>query len=146
MGIRLTRRALQVARAEARLASKGAGGVVVFAGRVRPDRRRGTRVVALDYEVDLVPALAQLRKVERDARRRFAATDLLLWHRLGRVRVGEVAVVTGAACAHRAEAFDAARYLIDQLKATVPIWKEERARPSRRRPRRPGRSGGRSAD
>jgi len=121
------------------------GGVVVFAGRVRPDPRRGRRVVALDYEVDRTPALERLRAIERTARRRFGARKVLLWHRTGRVRVGETAVVVGAACRHRAEAFVAARYLIDELKASVPIWKEERARPARRPPRPPRRPGARSA-
>ena len=144
MAVRLTRRRLTVAAAEARLASRRGGGVVVFAGRVRPDRRGSTTVVALDYEVDRAPALAQLRVIERVARRRFGAQELVLWHRLGRVRVGEVAVVVGASCAHRAEAFAAARYLIDELKATVPIWKEERGRPARRPPSRRARPGARS--
>lgn len=144
MVVRLTRRKLTVAAAETWFASRPGGGVVVFAGRVRPDRRRGSSVVALDYEVDVAPALTQLRAIERAARRRFGAGGLVLWHRLGRVRVGEIAVVAGACCAHRAEAFDAARYLIDELKATVPIWKAERGRPARPRRSRRARPDGRS--
>jgi molybdopterin synthase catalytic subunit len=142
--VRLSRRPLSVAAAEAQLARSPGGATVVFTGRVRADRRRGSRVVALDYEVDLVPALQQLRRIEREARGRYRAGELVLWHRLGRVRVGEVAVVTGASCARRAEAFRAARYLIDELKATVPIWKEERGRPARRPRRRPDPRGGRT--
>ena len=145
MVVRLTRRPLAVAAAEAWLAARPGGGVVLFAGRVRPDRRAGSTVVALDYEVDRVPALAQLRLMERTARRRFRATGIVLWHRLGPVRSGEVSVVVGASCRHRAEAFSAARYLIDELKATVPIWKEQRESPARRRRRRRGPPGGRSA-
>ena len=118
---------------------------MTFAGIVRPDRHGPRRVVALEYEVDLAPARRALARLERLARRRFGATDVLLEHRLGRVRVGEVAVIVAVACPHRAKAFAAARWLIDELKATVPIWKEERARRVRR-PRRPrARSGGRSA-
>lgn len=143
MVVRLTRRRLTVAAAEAWLASRPGGGVVVFAGRVRPDRRGASRVVALDYEVDLVPARDRLHAIEAEARRRFDASGVVLWHRLGRVHVGEVAVVAGACCAHRAEAFRAARYLIDQLKATVPIWKEERGRSVRPRRRHPSRPVGR---
>lgn len=145
MAVRLTRRPLTLAEAERRLRARPGGAVVVFAGRVRRDRRRGSSVVALEYEVDRVPALARLRALERAARRRFGASELVLWHRLGRVRVGEVAVVVGATCPHRVEAFDAARYLIDELKTTVPIWKEERGRPVRRPPRRRARPGVRSA-
>ena len=81
--------------------------------------------------------LARLRTLERSVRRRFGARRVVLWHRVGRLRVGEVSVIVGAAYAHRAEAFAAARYLIEELKAVVPIWKTERARPARRpRPRR----------
>ena len=145
MAARLTRRPLSLAAAEARLAARAGGGVVVFAGRVRPDPRRGSRVVALDYEVHPAPARAQLQAIEREARRRFGAVEVVLWHRLGRVPVGEISVVTGAACAHRAEAFAAARYLIDRLKETVPIWKEERRRRGRPPRRRPSRRTGPSA-
>ena len=144
-GVRLSRRALSISAAEARLRSRAGGGIVVFAGRVRADRRGSSRVAALRYEVDRGPAVARLTEIERTARRRFEATELVLWHRLGRVRAGEVAVVVGACCAHRAEAFDAARYLIEELKATVPIWKEELGRPARRRRPHPGRPGARSA-
>jgi molybdopterin synthase catalytic subunit len=145
MGVRLTSTRLSLAAAEAILASRPGGAVVLFAGRVRPDRRGGSTVVALDYEVDRVPALAQLRELERRTRRRFRASGLVLWHRVGRVAVGEVAVVVGAACSHRAAAFRAARYLIEELKRTVPIWKEERGRPARRPRSRRARQAGRSA-
>ena len=136
MAVRLGRRRLTIASAERALASAPGGGTVVFAGTVRPDRRGGSEVRALDYEVDRRPAIARLQAIERAARRRFGATEVILWHRVGRVSAGDVSVVVAATCAHRAEAFAAARYLIDELKATVPIWKEERARRGRR-PRRP---------
>ncbi len=143
MSVRLVRASLSLGAAERILARKGGGGLVVFAGRVRPDRRGRVATAALEYEVDRGPALERLRAIETTARRRFGAREVILWHRVGRVAAGEVAVITGAACAHRAEAFAAARYLIDELKATVPIWKEERGRSSRR-PRRPrSRSAGR---
>jgi len=144
VGVRLTRRPLTLAAAEGALRAAAGGGVVVFAGRVRPDRRGRSRVTALDYEVDRAPALTRLRAIERTARRRFGARGVVLWHRVGRVRAGEVAVVVGACCAHRAEAFAAARYLIDELKATVAIWKEERGRRAHRPRRRPVRRAARS--
>ena len=143
MSVRLTRRRLSASSAEALLALAPGGASVVFAGRVRPDLKRGSRVLALEYEVDRRPALARLKEIERTARRRFGASEVILWHRVGRVRAGEVSVVTGASCAHRAEGFAAARYLIDELKATVPIWKEERARPAHPRRRSPARREGR---
>ncbi len=114
---------------------------MVFAGRVRPDPTPAGRVTALDYEAHTAPALRALAALEIEARRRFGAGATIAWHRVGRVRVGEVAVIVGAACGHRREAFAATRFLIDRLKATVPVWKEVRARPARRpRPRRARRS------
>jgi molybdopterin synthase catalytic subunit len=145
VSVRLSRRRLSLGAAERALEPGNSGGVVVFAGRVRPDRRNGATVVALEYEVDRVPAIRALQALEREARHRFGARDVVLWHRLGRVASGEISVVVGAACGHRVEAFAAARFLIDRLKSTVPLWKEERAR-SARRPRRPrARPAGRSA-
>jgi len=138
--IRLTTRPLSYRAAIAELEGPGLGGVVLFAGRVRPDSGPGGRVVALDYDVHRAPALATLERLAARAARRYGAGRIVLWHRVGRVEADEVSVIVGAACGHRAEAFEAARFLIDELKATVPIWKVERARPVRRprRPRRPG--------
>lgn len=146
MGIRLASRPLSVAAAYRELEATGLGGIVLFVGRVRPDRDRATEVEALLYEADRPVALAQLAKIDRTARSRFGATRTVLWHRLGRVSVNEIAVITGAASGHRAEAFRAARYLIEEVKRSVPIWKELRGRPARRRRPPPGRRAGRSAD
>jgi molybdopterin synthase catalytic subunit len=143
--VRLTSRPLSVGPAWRALEAPGAGGVVVFAGRVRPDPGPGGRVSALVYEAHASLALARFRALAAIAERRFGARRTVLWHRVGRVPVGEVSVIVGAACAHRAAAFSAARYLIEALKASVPIWKEERGRSGRRPRRRPSPRGGRSA-
>ena len=143
--VRLTDRPLSVAAAWRALEADATGGVVLFAGRVRPDTGAEGRVEAILYESHREPALVVLRAIARTAERRFGATALVLWHRTGRVRVGEVSVIVGAACGHRAEAFRAARFLIDRLKVTVPIWKTERARPVHRPRRRRGPRAGRSS-
>jgi molybdopterin synthase catalytic subunit len=139
VSVRLTSNRLSVAAAFRELERAGVGGIAVFAGRVRPDRRSGSRVVALDYETHEGPAMDGLRALERTARTRFGLAGAVLWHRVGRVRVGEVSVIVGAASGHRAPAFRAARFLIDRLKETVPIWKTERAGGATRRSRRSGR-------
>lgn len=144
--IRLTRRRLSMARAYRSLPDPKSGGVVLFAGRVRPDRGRGGPIVALDYEADPTMAVRELEALERTARSRFHARQVILWHRLGRVPVGEPSVIVGVAAAHRAEAFEAARFLIDELKERVPIWKSSRAPPGRRRPARRAPPVERSAD
>ncbi len=136
MSTRLTARALSVDAAHRALDGPGSGGVVVFVGRVRPDRTPEGRVVALVYEAHADPARRALAALEGEARRRFGVQRTVAWHRTGTVRVGEPAVIVGAAAAHREEAFRAARFLIDELKRRVPVWKEQRARPGRR-PRRP---------
>lgn len=146
MSVRLRDRRLSSAAAMRVLEGPGLGGVVLFAGRVRPDRVEGGRVEALDYEAHPAPARAQLRALERTARLRFGAERVVLWHRVGRVKVGEVSVLAGAACGHRSAAFEATRFLIEELKRSVPIWKTARVRPGRRARRRPrppvGRGGG----
>jgi molybdopterin synthase catalytic subunit len=143
--VRLTASRLSYGAALEELDGPGLGGVVLFAGRTRPDHGRAGPVVALDYEAHRAPAIRRMRELVHEARRRFGAARIVLWHRVGRVPAGEVSVIAGAACAHRAEAFAAARFLIDELKATVPIWKTERARPAHRRRRRPAPVRGRSA-
>ncbi len=145
MPVRLTTRRLSMAEAMRVLARPGLGGIALFAGCVRPDPGPGGRVVALDYEAHGPLAVGALRALEREAVRRFGPGRFVLWHRLGRLPVGEVSVIVGAACGHRAEAFSAARFLIERLKVTVPIWKTERARPGRRPRRSRARRAGRSA-
>jgi molybdopterin synthase catalytic subunit len=141
---RLSRTRLSLAAAARELEGPGLGGVVLFAGRVRRERHGGRSVVALDYEVHPGPALAAMARLDRETRRRFGVKRTVLWHRIGRVPADEIAVIVGAAAGHRAAAFAAARFLIDRLKATVPLWKVERARSERPRPRRPRRRVGRS--
>jgi molybdopterin synthase catalytic subunit len=143
--IRLTHGRLEIAPAYAELDDPACGGVVLFAGRVRPDRQAGSRVVRLDYEADRKLALRSLEEIAASGRRRFGLGKALLWHRTGPVRVGEVSVIVGAAAPHRAQAFRGARWMIDRLKSQTPIWKTERAPPERRPPRRPGPRRGRSA-
>lgn len=144
MSIRLTHGPLSPGRAYAELADGGAGGVVLFAGRVRADAGARGRVRELYYEAHEDLARRALTELEADARRRFGLLRVVLWHRLGHLPVGTASVLVGCSTLHRAEAFRAGRYLIDRLKAEVPIWKTEaRGRPARRRPARPARQRGR---
>ena len=141
--VRLSARPLSAAEAVRALEGPALGGIALFIGRVRPDRVAAGRVVALDYETDRRRAIRRLREIGTAAEHRFDARRVVLWHRTGRVPVDEVAVIVGAACGHRARAFAAARYLIEELKGSVPIWKSERARRARRPRPRPGRRAGR---
>lgn len=140
MTVTLTRRPLSITRTFEALSDPGSGGVVVFVGRVRPDRVGPARVAALEYEADPRMAPAALRTLECEARRRFDVRDVVLAHRVGVLPVGTPSVIVGVAAAHRRAAFDAARFLIDRLKRDVPIWKTDRtravARPARSKGRR----------
>jgi molybdopterin synthase catalytic subunit len=100
------------------------GAVVVFDGIVR-NHTRGRRTLHLDYEAYEEMAEKQMRALGADARKRFGVRQVTMVHRLGRLLVGETSVLIVVASAHRAQAFEACRWLIDTLKQTVPIWKKE---------------------
>lgn len=120
----LTREAIdgQALVAAAKRAEDGA--VVVFDGIVR-DNSRGRRTLHLDYEAYEEMAAKQLRELAAEARGRFGVRHVSITHRLGRLQIGETSVLIVVASAHRAQAFDACRWVIDTLKKTVPIWKKE---------------------
>jgi molybdopterin synthase catalytic subunit/molybdopterin converting factor small subunit len=100
------------------------GAVVVFDGIVR-NHTRNRQTIHLDYEAYEEMATNQIDELARAAITRFGVRHVALVHRLGRLQVGETSVLIVVASAHRAQAFDACRWLIDTLKKTVPIWKKE---------------------
>lgn len=102
------------------------GGIVTFEGvtRADSDESRGA-VVRLDYEAYDAMARQQLQRMATEAKDRFSAGRVVVIHRLGSVPVGEVSVMIAVACGHRAEAFDACRWLIDELKKDAAIWKKD---------------------
>ena len=100
-----------------------AGGLVVFVGTVR-DHDSDRAVDRLDYEAH-PQAQDKLREVAEAVAARHPAVAIAATHRVGSLAIGDIAVVVAASCPHRAEAFAAARELIDELKATVPIWKHQ---------------------
>ncbi len=122
IGIRET--GLSVDEVRAAVADPAAGGVVLFAGVVR-DEDHDQRVSSLSYSAHPT-AEAELRRVAEQIAAKFPVTAIAAVHRVGELEIGELAVVAAVACPHRAEAFDACRALIDELKASVPIWKHQR--------------------
>jgi len=100
-----------------------AGGIALFTGVVR-DHDQGRAVARLSYSAH-PSAGAELRRVAEKVGASVAVRALAAVHRTGELDVGEIAVVVAVSCPHRAEAFDACRALIDELKATVPIWKHQ---------------------
>jgi molybdopterin synthase catalytic subunit len=100
------------------------GAVVVFDGIVR-DNSRGRQTLFLDYEAYEQMALKQMNELAAEARTRLGVRHVTMIHRLGRLQVGETSVLIVVASTHRAQAYEASRWLIDTLKKTVPIWKKE---------------------
>ena len=106
------------------LSNAAAGALVIFQGRVR-DHSDGKRVVGLEYQAYEELACNEGNEVIKEAKERFDILDAKCVHRVGRLDVGELAVWIGVTAAHRAEAFRACEYIIDQIKLRVPIWKKE---------------------
>lgn len=101
------------------------GAVVLFLGTVR-DNFRGLAVLGMEYEAHRILAEHGLSEVAEAARRTWPVRALSVVHRIGRLDLGDVSVAVAVAGPHRPEAFDAARFVIDRLKESVPIWKRER--------------------
>jgi molybdopterin synthase catalytic subunit len=120
----IVRDAIDTARTLASIKHGEDGAAVVFEGVVR-NQTRGRKTLYLDYEAYEEMALQQMEVLAEQALKQFQVRDVALVHRLGRLEIGETSVLIVVACAHRAAAFDACRWLIDTLKRTVPIWKKE---------------------
>ncbi len=122
--VELSEEPLDAATIAARVRSDADGAVVTFAGVVR-ETSRGKTVQALVYEAYGSMARRQMKALATEARRRWPIGDVAVVHRTGTLRVGAVSVVIAVAAPHRGEAFLACKWLIDELKRTVPIWKKE---------------------
>lgn len=102
----------------------GAGAVVLFSGEVR-DSNRGKPVAFLEYEAHIALATSMIEEILATARERWSLHTAIAQHRVGRVAVGDTAVVVITASAHRSEAYAANKYIIDRIKHEAPIWKCE---------------------
>jgi molybdopterin synthase catalytic subunit len=103
----------------------GNGAVVVMSGTVR-DRTDGKPVVALEYQAYEPMALAVFRQIAAQIRQSWPQVNrIVIYHRIGRLQIGEISVLVAVGCPHRKEAFEGCRYAIDTLKHNAPIWKKE---------------------
>lgn len=121
---RLRDSALDGAALRRELQAHAAGGFCCFEGWVR-EQHAGRAVLRLDYQAYDVLAISEGERIVDEAMQRFDVIDLRCEHRVGTLELGEVAVWIGVASAHRDAAFAACRYLIDEIKRRVPIWKRE---------------------
>ena len=103
----------------------GRGGTVVFLGSVRRGAEDGP-VAAIDYDAYEEMASAEFERIVTAALQRWPEAGFAAQHRLGEVPPGEPSIAVVAAAGHRAEAFEACRWVIDEAKRRLPIWKKER--------------------
>jgi len=115
---------LQVSDLKQTLHNHQAGACITFEGWVR-DINEGKKVLRLEYEAYAQLAEKEGTKILAEARERYCIINTLACHRVGLLDLGELAVWVGVVAEHRGSAFDACRYIIDETKARVPIWKRE---------------------
>ena len=104
--------------------SPAAGAAVLFLGTVR-ELTAGRPTLALDYEAYPEMARAKMAELEATARQRWPVIEIGIIHRLGHLELGDISVAIAVSTPHRQQAFEAGRFLIDEFKLVVPIWKKE---------------------
>ncbi len=122
--VALVTRAIDPAALIARIASVGYGAISLFVGTVR-DTNDGRAVTAIDYSAYTSMAESELEQIVAEAEDRFRVSALMVEHRIGLLSLGDISVAIAAAHAHRAPALDCTRYVIEEIKKRVPIWKME---------------------
>jgi molybdopterin synthase catalytic subunit len=127
MHFRFTQSAIDTDTARRELLDGGAGAFISFEGWVR-DHNEGREVTRLEYEAFQELAVKEGARIVAEALQRFAILHALCIHRVGALDVSDMAVWVGVSSAHRGEAFDACRFIIDEVKHRVPIWKKEHYR------------------
>ena len=120
----IVHRPIDAAALLAEVADARNGATVLFVGTVR-EMNDGREVDGIDYRAYEAMAARELERVAREAAERFGTDDLVIEHRLGTLGLGEASVVIAVGHPRRAEAFDAARHALEDLKRTLPIWKLE---------------------
>lgn len=118
---------LDIASLRAQVLDPRAGGYASFEGWVR-NHHTGRAVDGLDYEAYAALAEREGERIIAEAKARFDVVGACCAHRVGALAVGDLAVWVGVSAAHRGAAFDACRYIIDEVKRRVPIWKREHYR------------------
>ena len=124
MRFRFARHSIDTQAARLELLDPGSGGYVSFEGWVR-NVNEGREVTHLEYEAFEPLALKEGDRIVTEAMRRFPIKHALCLHRIGDLPLADMAVWVGVSAAHRGEAFQACRYIIDEIKHRVPIWKKE---------------------
>ena len=122
----LTEDVIDVRGLESTIAATHHGALVTFVGRARNRADDGREVLELEYEAYPEMATAVLAEIVGDVERRWTGCIAAVVHRVGRVPIGEAAVAIVTAAAHRSDAYEANRFVIEAIKERLPIWKLER--------------------
>jgi molybdopterin synthase catalytic subunit len=120
----LTREVIDEAKLTSLLRREDAGALAAFVGTVRAETNGERRLAALEYEAFDTMASEQMESIRQRAMKQFAILDALVAHRLGRLGLAETSIVVVVSAAHRADAFNACRWIVDLVKTDVPIWKK----------------------
>jgi molybdopterin synthase catalytic subunit len=124
--IELTSEPLDAGAVVGFVTAEEAGGIAVFLGTTRAEKSgKGQALAALHYDAYAEMARKQMGELAVRVREKWPVERLAILHRVGRVNVGEPSVIIGVSTGHRAEAFEACRWVIDTLKAEAAIWKKE---------------------
>ena len=123
--IRIVDAPLLTGDAVAAVTDPNAGGIAVFVGTTRAEESDGRKLIALHYEAFEEMAMGQFAELAAGARSQWPVLRVALWHRIGRVAIGEPSVIVAVSTPHRAESFEACRWIIDELKRFVTIWKQD---------------------
>lgn len=124
MSFRISTVPIDPAALQRALPDDRAGACVTFEGWVR-NHNEGQPVLSLEYEAYALLAESEGERILAEAQAKFAVLGAVAVHRVGHLKIGEMAVWVGVTAAHRGAAFDGCRYIIDEAKARVPIWKKE---------------------
>ena len=124
MRVAIVRTPLDPTSLLAEVASVGNGASILFVGTVR-DVNDGRAVSGIEYAAYESMAMRELESIVSEAASRFDVSDIVVEHRIGQLGLGDASVVIAAAHAHRAQAYDASRFVIEEIKRRVPIWKRE---------------------
>jgi molybdopterin synthase catalytic subunit len=122
--VAVTRQRIDPAALHRQVADPAAGCTLSFVGTVR-DNKEGRTVLGIDYECYEPMAERVLLRIAEDAARRWTIRRLVIEHRIGRLQIGDASVAIVVSTPHRAEGFEALRFVIETLKRDVPVWKKE---------------------
>jgi molybdopterin synthase catalytic subunit len=122
--IRITNDPLNLEDVMFEIEDNSVGALSIFMGNVR-NRGRSGNVSQIFYESYSKMAEQKMREIENEAQAKWEIKNLVVFHRIGNIRVGETSIIIGVSSEHRQEAFEACKYVIDNVKTRVPIWKKE---------------------